>query len=120
MESTITITGLENRMVVESPRGSRAKLVNIKKIRRPPVKATMKSIIATRLLSVPREIINSKLPKKYLLSFTFKWNIFIYGDGSHNEELERASDNDHLHGVHRVEHLDHTGVGCHHDPGDEG
>ena len=58
--------------------------------------------------------------KQVSFSTHFKWNIFIYGDGSHNEELERASDNDHLHGVHRVEHLDHTGVGCHHDPGDEG
>ena len=55
MESTITITGLEKRMVVVSPRGNREKLVKMKKIRRPPVKATMKSSIATRLLSVPFE-----------------------------------------------------------------
>ena len=40
MESTITITGLENRMVVESPSGSREKLVKMKRIRSPPVTAT--------------------------------------------------------------------------------
>ena len=40
MERTITIPGLENRIVVESPSGSREKLVKMNRIRSPPVTAT--------------------------------------------------------------------------------
>ena len=39
-ERTMTRTGEEKRMVVESPRGSLAKLVKMKRIRRPPVRAS--------------------------------------------------------------------------------
>ena len=42
VESIITITGLEDRMVVESPRGSRAKLVNLKNTLRPPETACLR------------------------------------------------------------------------------
>ena len=39
-ERAMTRTGEEKRMVVESPRGSRAKLVKMKRTRRPPVMAS--------------------------------------------------------------------------------
>ena len=66
MESTITITGLENRMVVESPSGSREKLVKMKRIRSPPVTATAVPRTFTLLLML-REV-------KLLLSYTLQPN----------------------------------------------
>ena len=53
VESTITITGLEDRMVVESPRGNRAKLVKMKNILRPPEIASTKRRIEVRMLPDP-------------------------------------------------------------------